>query len=231
MRESVRKTWGVFRMIDGVEVMPIFIVGRVENMEIMRRIDVESEKYKDILAISDIDSYRNNTLKLFGAIDYAANPNQCSSPDFTFLVDDDYLVHIPNLVKFAKTKQKEELVYEGFVFDTSPFRLKIHKHSISLNEYPFSRYPPYVSAGAVFLTSETIARFRNSIRKLKMFPFDDVFTGILAKTVNVAATHNENFIFWSRRVSQKEWDDGVIAVHGYARKDLEYEYSQLNGFE
>lgn len=51
-------------MIDGVEVMPIFIVGRVENMEIMRRIDVESEKYKDILAISDIDSYRNNTLKV-----------------------------------------------------------------------------------------------------------------------------------------------------------------------
>ncbi|KAF1757768.1 hypothetical protein GCK72_014224 [Caenorhabditis remanei] len=207
--------------------MPVFVIGRVENLEVMRKIDKEIEKNKDILAISAIDSYRNNTYKLFAAIDYAAKPNECLSPDYTFLVDDDYMVHIPNLVKFLQTKKNRDLVYEGFVFDTLPFRMKIHKHSISLEEYPYSRYPPYVSAGAVFLTSETIERFQNRMHHLKMFPFDDVFTGILAKTVGVPTTHNENFIFWNRRVTQDEWDQGVIAVHGYAGKDLEYEYSKL----
>ncbi|EGT40065.1 CBN-BRE-5 protein [Caenorhabditis brenneri] len=229
MRESVRKTWGVYRKERQVEVMPIFVVGRVENLELQRRVEKESEQKKDILAISAIDSYRNNTFKLFAAIDYAENPMKCESPDYILLVDDDYIVHIPNLVSFAKTKNENDLVYEGFVFDTSPFRMKIHKHSISLAEYPYSRYPPYVSAGAVFLTSGTVKRFKSFMRSLKMFPFDDVFTGILAKMVGIPATHNDNFVFWSRRVSQKEWNDGIIAVHGYARKDLEYEYNQLFG--
>ncbi|EGT49290.1 hypothetical protein CAEBREN_26282 [Caenorhabditis brenneri] len=229
MRESVRKTWGVYRKERQVEVMPIFVVGRVENSELQRRVEKESEQKKDILAISAIDSYRNNTFKLFAAIDYAENPMKCESPDYILLVDDDYIVHITNLVSFAKTKNENDLVYEGFVFDTSPFRMKIHKHSISLAEYPYSRYPPYVSAGAVFLTSGTVKRFKSFMRSLKMFPFDDVFTGILAKMVGIPATHNDNFVFWSRRVSQKEWNDGIIAVHGYARKDLEYEYNQLFG--
>ncbi|CAP26185.2 Protein CBR-BRE-5 [Caenorhabditis briggsae] len=191
MRESVRRTWGSYRVVDEVQVMSVFI--------------------------------------LFAALDYAGNPSGCVLPDFSFLVDDDYMVHIPNLIKFLKTKSKNDLVYEGFVFDSSPFRLKLHKHSISLDEYPYSRYPPYVSAGAVFLTSATVERFKNTMRQLKMFPFDDVFTGILAKSVGVLTTHNENFIFWNRHVTRAEWDDGVIAVHEYARKNLEDKYNQLFG--
>ncbi|UMM28845.1 hypothetical protein L5515_011499 [Caenorhabditis briggsae] len=229
MRESVRRTWGSYRVVDEVQVMSVFIVGRVESSEVMKKIDEESEKNRDMLIISAIDSYRNNTFKLFAALDYAGNPSGCVLPDFSFLVDDDYMVHIPNLIKFLKTKSKNDLVYEGFVFDSSPFRLKLHKHSISLDEYPYSRYPPYVSAGAVFLTSATVERFKNTMRQLKMFPFDDVFTGILAKSVGVLTTHNENFIFWNRHVTRAEWDDGVIAVHGYARKNLEDKYNQLFG--
>lgn len=229
MRDSVRKTWGVYRKERQVEVMPIFVVGRAENAELRKRVEKESEQNGDVLVISTIDSYRNNTFKLFAAIDYAENPIKCESPDYIFLVDDDYIVHIPNLINHAKTKNENDLVYEGFVFDTSPFRMKIHKHSISLAEYPYSRYPPYVSAGAVFLTSGTVKLFKSFMRSLQMFPFDDVFTGILAKMVGIPATHNDKFVFWSRHVLRKEWDDGAIAVHGYAKKDLEYEYNQLFG--
>ncbi|CAI2350784.1 unnamed protein product [Caenorhabditis sp. 36 PRJEB53466] len=229
MRESVRKTWGKYQKADGIEVMPVFVVGHSENSEVRRQVDKEKEEFKDVLEISSIDSYRNNTFKLFAALDYASSPRACTSPDFVLLVDDDYIVHVPNLLKFAKTQRRSDPVYEGFVFHTSPFRLKIHKHSISVDEYPFSRYPPYVSAGAVFLTSETVRRFQKTMRSLKMFPFDDVFTGILAKTLSVPATHNENFVFWSRHITRNEWDEGVIAVHGFARKDLEYEYNLIFG--
>uniref|UniRef100_A0A8R1DNQ4 Hexosyltransferase n=1 Tax=Caenorhabditis japonica TaxID=281687 RepID=A0A8R1DNQ4_CAEJA len=230
MRDSVRKTWGVYKKVENVEVMPIFVVGHVENLEVGRKIDREAAKFEDVLAISAIDSYRNNTFKLFAAIDYGYEPHDCTSPDFLFLVDDDYMVHIPNLINFTKSKRKNDLIYEGFVFDTSPFRMKIHKHSISLDEYPFSRYPPYVSAGAVFISSETAKRFKNTMRTLKMFPFDDVFTAILAKTLKIPAIHNENFVFWNRHVDRKEWEEeGVIAVHGFARNDLELEYNQIFG--
>lgn len=44
--------------------MPVFIVGRHSNLEIMRKIDKEAEQFKDILSIPAIDSYRNNTFKV-----------------------------------------------------------------------------------------------------------------------------------------------------------------------
>lgn len=229
MRDSIRRTWGSYRNENGVEVMPVFILGQAKHSELTRRINKESEENRDILAISAIDSYRNNTFKLVAALNYASSPKNCISPDFIFLVDDDYMVHVSNLVRFAKTKTKSELVYEGFVFDTSPFRLKLHKHSISLEEYPYSRYPPYVSAGAVFLSSSTVQLFQTTVQTLRTFPFDDVFTGILAKSVGVPTTHNENFVFWNRHITMEEWSQGVIAVHGFARKNLEYEYDKLFG--
>lgn len=62
-----------------------------------------------------------------------------------------------------------------------------------------------------------------------MFPFDDVFTGILARTIGISPIHNEEFVFWSRQVTKKNWNEGVIAAHGYVRENLEDEYKKIFG--
>ncbi|CAI5447587.1 unnamed protein product [Caenorhabditis angaria] len=209
-RNAIRETWGK----ENKNYDLFFIVGKGN-----------SEFSKDILKLDIIDSYRNNTLKFFGAINFIKT---CGNPDFIFLVDDDYLVNIKNLENLVKFKNPGAHLYTGFVFNSSPFRFNLHKHRISLEEYPYSQYPPYVSAGAVLISRKTASVFHENIPKLKTFPFDDVFTGILAKTARIPVTHNPNFVFWTHQISQIEYNSpDFIGVHGFAGQKLRDEYQQL----
>ena len=43
-------------------------------------------------------------------------------------------------------------LYAGFVFHSTPHRHKAGKFYVSLEEYPFHLWPPYVTAGAYVLS-------------------------------------------------------------------------------
>ncbi|CAB3409930.1 unnamed protein product [Caenorhabditis bovis] len=168
-RDNIRKTWGKWKSLNDVQIATIFVIGLTEDHDFEEITDKEADTYRDILKINALDTYRNNTLK----------------------------------------------IYEGFSFDTSPFRFLFHKHHISLKEYPYNRYPKYVSAGAVLLSRQTVEIFYHSIPKFKSFPFDDVYTGILAKANKIDVIHNPNFVFWSREIGRDQWNEGIVAAHGY----------------
>lgn len=105
-------------------------------------------------------------------------------------------------------------VYSGWRFDTAPFRSRLFKHYVSLRDYPFSRYPPYVSAGAVLLTWRTLVAFTLASRYAQPYPFDDVYLAILARLLRITPHHDERFEFWSRAYSQHAFEH-VIAAHGF----------------
>ncbi|KAL3079177.1 hypothetical protein niasHT_036230 [Heterodera trifolii] len=51
---------------------------------------------------------------------------------------------------------------------------------VSLDEFPFAAFPPYIAAGAVLLTGQTISEFYAAILQVRLFRLGDVFTGILS---------------------------------------------------
>ncbi|CAB3409931.1 unnamed protein product [Caenorhabditis bovis] len=216
-RDNIRKTWGKWKSLNDVQIATIFVIGLTEDHDFEEITDKEADTYRDILKINALDTYRNNTLKFSSSIEFAFDAHNCPSKFYHFLllVDDDYLVHPINLIDLIKTKSPDDKIYEGFSFDTSPFRFLFHKHHISLKEYPYNRYPKYVSAGAVLLSRQTVEIFYHSIPKFKSFPFDDVYTGILAKANKIDVIHNPNFVFWSREIGRDQWNEGIVAAHGY----------------
>lgn len=48
-------------------------------------------------------------------------------------------------------------LYAGYVFETKPLRHKFSKWHVSLNEYRWDKWPPYVTAGAYILSREALA--------------------------------------------------------------------------
>lgn len=105
-------------------------------------------------------------------------------------------------------------LFAGFVFFSSPMRHKSSKWYVTLNEYPFSKYPPYVTAGAYVLSYPALEDMYYTSLYTKQFKFDDVYLGIVAKKCNIHPLHNEHFHFWKEPYS-KEGYANVIASHGY----------------
>ncbi|GBM05255.1 Beta-1,3-galactosyltransferase brn [Araneus ventricosus] len=106
----------------------------------------------------------------------------------------------------------------GYVFFSSPMRHKSSKWYISLTEYPFSKYPPYVTAGAYVVSYPALEDLYYTSMYTQHFKFDDVYLGIVAKKCGISPLHNEHFYFW-REPYSKEGYSNVIASHGFDDPD------------
>ncbi|VDN34657.1 unnamed protein product [Gongylonema pulchrum] len=204
-REAVRATWGLISNHSGFFIRTIFVMGRQADvapaaLEKLRR---ELRLHRDVLIGNYIDSYRNNTLKFLSAVQFSFDycREQRTVP-YALFVDDDYLVLMQNLVAEVK------------------------KHDVSLLAYPFDRYPPYISAGAVLLSSQAIREMYYAIQHTRLYAYDDVYAGILAKSLDLPVTHNKNMRFWKAALSEND-ASSVICAHGFEEEGLKNIYSEL----
>ncbi|PRD29796.1 UNVERIFIED_CONTAM: brn [Trichonephila clavipes] len=109
-------------------------------------------------------------------------------------------------------------LFAGYVFFSSPMRHKSSKWYVTIMEYPFSKYPPYVTAGAYVLSYPALEDLYYTSMFTKNFKFDDVYLGIVAKKCGICPLHNEHFYFWKKPYSSGTYSN-VIASHGYDDPD------------
>ncbi|XP_043591063.1 beta-1,3-galactosyltransferase brn [Bombus pyrosoma] len=105
-------------------------------------------------------------------------------------------------------------LFAGFVFVSSPHRHKSSKWYISLNEYPYHLWPPYVTAGAYILSREALLDMYYTSLYTKYFKFDDIFLGLVAKKADIEPFHCEEFHFYKKDYTKFNYKY-VISSHGY----------------
>lgn len=113
----------------------------------------------------------------------------------------------------------------SFLNKESSFFACIHLQ-VSIAAYPFNRYPPYVSAGAVLLSSQTIREMYYAIQYTRLYSYDDVYAGILAKSLKLNVKHNKNMRFWKTSVSMEEAET-LICAHGFEGEHLNSVYNKF----
>uniref|UniRef100_A0A0K0FL77 Hexosyltransferase n=1 Tax=Strongyloides venezuelensis TaxID=75913 RepID=A0A0K0FL77_STRVS len=225
-REAIRDTWGKQTNILGFKIRTVFVLGNDVNNK--KNIENEYNLYKDLLVGDFVDNYRNNTLKLVVSFDYAKNYCNISTPiPFYLFIDDDYFLSMENLISEVKRHIPSERLYMGYRFDSTPFRINLAKHYISLSDYPYSRWPPYISAGAVLITNTTLSEFYYASKYVKIFKFDDIYTGIIAYLLGITPIHNERFVFWRGDIDNDDFTIN-IAHHGFDPIMLRNRWIQLH---
>ncbi|GMT31316.1 hypothetical protein PFISCL1PPCAC_22613 [Pristionchus fissidentatus] len=221
-RNAIRSTWGTEQSENEWGIRFVFVLGASQDRSIMNRVMRESDNYHDILLSTDfVDEYYNNGKK-FGLSLWltTVSPLAAGCPSaFTLLIDDDYMVNRANLIHLLSGRRGDEPLYEGWRMDSAPFRFRLHKHRVSLADYPFDAYPPYITAGAVLLSAHSAERFYYGSLFLKLYAFDDVYAGILAKQLSIQPDHNDAFLYWSSARANIDWSK-TIAAHGFAPSDI-----------
>uniref|UniRef100_A0A7E4V276 Hexosyltransferase n=1 Tax=Panagrellus redivivus TaxID=6233 RepID=A0A7E4V276_PANRE len=221
-RDAIRSTWGRYNQVQKFRVRTVFVMGQLSAKEEDSYGDVlaaEQKQFGDLLVGNFVDAYRNNTLKLLQSLQFAHNHCKTGPVSYVLLVDDDYMVNLNNLVAEAEKHPPNERLYMGFRIDSSPFRLIFSKHRVSLRDYPYAVYPPYITAGAVFLTSQTVTEFYYAVQHMKIFPFDDIYASILAYSLGIWPQNHDGFVMWNEDPEDMNLNT-IIASHGFSPKDL-----------
>lgn len=105
-------------------------------------------------------------------------------------------------------------LFAGFVFVSSPHRHKSSKWYVSLGEYPYHLWPPYITAGAYIMSKETLLDMYYTSLYTKHFKFDDIFLGLVAKKADIEPFHCEEFHFYKKDYTKFNYKY-VITSHGY----------------
>ena len=109
-------------------------------------------------------------------------------------------------------------LFAGYVFLSSPHRHKSSKWYVSLKEYPYHLWPPYVTAGAYILSKEALLDMYYASMYTKHFKFDDIYLGLIAKKADIEPFHCEEFHFYKKEYTKYNYKY-VISSHGYGNPD------------
>lgn len=236
LRIAIRNTWGYERRFSDVQIRTVFVLGTRIDSELQQQIDKESVQYRDIVQVNFVDTYYNNTIKTMMGMKWAVT--FCNESKFYMFVDDDYYVSTKNVLLFVRNPVnypeyirklkgkllKEAMEYElphdvklyaGFVFFTAPHRHLTSKWYVSIKEYPFHMWPPYVTAGAYILSQEALLDLYYTSFYTEHFKFDDVYVGLLAKKAGIEPFHVEEFHFYKKPYDAADYRF-TVASHGYA---------------
>ncbi|KAH8400270.1 hypothetical protein KR215_009679 [Drosophila sulfurigaster] len=229
-RHAIRKTWGYESRFSDVHIKRVFLLGVTDESDAAHdAAEAESKHYGDILRANFRDAYFNNTIKTMMGLRWASE--HFNNSDFYLFVDDDYYVSIKNVLRFlgkGRQSHHNKELFAGFVFESTPLRHKFSKWYVSLEEYPFDRWPPYVTAGAFILSRDALLKMYEVGRTIPLFRFDDIYLGIVAYTAHIPVHHCERFLFHKMPYDGPESFSNVIASHGFGDPvEMEHVWNEL----
>jgi beta-1,3-galactosyltransferase / beta-1,3-N-acetylglucosaminyltransferase len=154
-RHAIRQTWG--QKDNSSLIRTVFLIGLPSPEEIKHKIEIsiqqiedEHDQYKDIVQQNFYDTYYNNTLKTFMGISWIVE--NCKNSKFYLFIDDDFYLNPNLLMKYLQNNVTDSMLdkfYAGYVFaNSAPMRHLLSKWYISLEDFPYSKWPPYAAAGA-----------------------------------------------------------------------------------
>ncbi|XP_022121557.2 beta-1,3-galactosyltransferase brn-like [Pieris rapae] len=218
-RSAIRQTFGREGILPGKEIKTLFFLGVGESPKAntQHQIDEEMAKYKDIIQIDFLDTYFNNTIKTMMSFRWLYE--HCSTSDYYLFTDDDMYISVKNLLDYVHSESEgDRQLFAGYVFKSVPQRYHSSKWRVSLDEYPWDRWPPYVTAGAFVVTNKSMKYLYAGSLYVKHFRFDDIYLGIVAKKVGIEPVHCPQFHFYKKAYTRDGYKN-VIASHGYNNKN------------
>lgn len=224
-RMAIRQTYGQEDITPGHVTKILFFLGtKGKKSEIQMKIKAEMVKYKDIIQIDYIDTYFNNTIKTMMSFRWVFE--HCSVADFYLFTDDDMYISVPNLLEYVETVTTsngstitpKHLFYAGYMFKSGPHRIIGSKWRVGLEEYPWNKWPPYITAGAYVISNQAMKVLYVASLFVRHFRFDDIYLGIVAKKAGIDPVHCDKFYFHKKRYSKEGYRD-IIASHGYGNRE------------
>lgn len=241
-RMAIRKSWGYEDRFSDVIIKRVFIIGLVGNSSSVME---EHEEFGDIVLASFMDTYFNNTIKTMIGFKWAVT--YCPNARFYLFSDDDMYISVKNILRFVRNPTEypeylepsinsavsnfinKNIIYElpvdvkmlaGFVFSTSPHRHICSKWYVPLEEYPYNKWPPYVSAGSYIVSKEALKLLYYASFFTKHFRFDDIYVGLLAKKVNIEPFHCPQFHIFKKPYNSANFKY-ALSWHGYHSDELQ----------
>lgn len=193
-RKAIRNTWGLLILQQALNFRIVFGLGlgglSLSQVTILR----ESYRYNDILQENFPESFHNLALKSVMGLKWVIT--HCSNADYVMKTDDDFLIHVPNLLKILKKYSQGDnslLCHENRIRRILRKELKKRvppaygKYIVKNEDLPGEFFPPYC-AGMGYIFSNQVARklYQAAVTTPYFFIEDAYITGFCRQKAGIS---------------------------------------------
>lgn len=214
-RQAIRETWGHSGLVKGETnkkgglVRTVFLLGRQDSStgphpDLKNLLDLENQKYRDILLWDFRDTFFNLTLK--DLLFWNWIQKYCPTAIFVFKGDDDVFVRTGALLDYLHKQWEEHNLWKAYTNETEmnlfvgdvinnamPNREPSTKYYIPERFYK-GGYPPYAGGGGVVYSGSLALRLKEVSAKVRLFPIDDVYLGMCLHKLGLSPSHHPGFL-------------------------------------
>lgn len=205
-RNVIRETWG---KIDKRSLL-LFMIGSVESQLVQDSLQVENDKFGDIVQGNFLDAYRNLTYKHVMALKWMAY--NCPKTKYILKTDDDVFINTVYMYEALESGAMpgQDLL---FCFNISGDRVKRtyrSKWRVSTKEYSDKYYPNHCPGFSILYSADVAQKLYLEAQREKYFWIDDVFiTGNVASKLNISITSTGN-LYLSKLQRQEKLFNGHV---------------------
>ncbi|KAK7073282.1 hypothetical protein SK128_015182 [Halocaridina rubra] len=188
-RNRIRRLWAneTYRPLTGFSTL--FIIGQTTDDQMMEEVKLESSKFRDIVLIDVVDSYRNLTLKTLVLLHWVES--YCDNVTWVLKSDADVFVNPFRLSRYLKKTQVMNRKWKHTLVckrrgPALPCRSDCPhaKWRVTYDEYPGKKYPAYCQGPGYVIPRCMVRALYNAANKTHPFKMEDVYyTGILPQKI------------------------------------------------
>ncbi|XP_066252272.1 beta-1,3-galactosyltransferase 5 [Euwallacea similis] len=188
IRNIIRKTFNK-ESLKKLPLKKVFLLGETHKDKFTKQqtIQLESEKFEDIVQGNFIEAYRNLTYKHTMGLKWAGM--YCPNVKYVIKMDDDTIINMHKLEYILNSLEKigKHPFIAGYKMNKlKPIRVPTNKWFVTSQEYFPNLYPTFVSGWFYVTTPQVALALSTSASYYKFFWIDDVFvTGILANALKI----------------------------------------------
>ncbi|KAM3873775.1 N-acetyllactosaminide beta-1,3-N-acetylglucosaminyltransferase 2 [Diretmus argenteus] len=252
-RQAIRETWGRSGLVKGEVngkgglVRTVFLLGRQDSTtgphpDLKTLLELESQKYGDILQWDFRDTFFNLTLK--DLLFWRWLQQYCPTAIFVFKGDDDIFVRTGALLDYLHKQWEEHIMWRAYRNETDmmmdlfvgevinnakPNREPTTKYYIPESFYK-GVYPPYAGGGGVVYSGSLAIRLREVSERVRLFPIDDVYLGMCLHRLGLSPSHHLGFLTFDLPEAEREKPcayRSVLLVHKRSPKEMLTLWKQL----
>ncbi|XP_051750843.1 beta-1,3-galactosyltransferase 1 [Ctenopharyngodon idella] len=228
-RTAIRKTWGQYGLVPGVNILHLFIIGQPAQSDpvLQEHLERESKEYGDIIQMDFVDSYHNLTIKTMMIMNWIAT--YCQGAWYTMKIDADVFLNVRYLVDYLHDQgesSRKDYITGSVISDAVPHRDSFNKWYIPQDLYSDTWYPPYVSGAAYVFSTDLARKISWASRFVRPIPLEDVYVGMCLHVLGVKPVYATRFLglrnlFEVRRLNYERCTFSKrILVNGFKPQNL-----------
>ena len=188
-RVAIRAAWGNSSLLTE-KVKVIYVIGRTSEKDMQKRVEEESNKFKDIVQGDFMDSYYGLANKSIAAVNWIRK--YCNTVKVLIKTDDDLAVDMERIIKSVKPYLNRPRHVMCYIWKNSlVIRHKSNKFHVSVEEFPGKVYPTYCNGWVYMYTADIVEELCKYMDQTETFRIEDVWTtGIVMKNLqNLTRIH------------------------------------------